>query len=45
MPTREIGLVNCVKSKQKSPAGPKALFTSDYFQKMRAYAEREHDDW
>lgn len=42
---REVGLVSCVKSKQAEPAVPKELYTSDYFQKMRGYAEREHDDW
>jgi len=39
------GLVSCVKSKKDEPATPKALYTSDYFQKMRAYAEQHHDDW
>lgn len=42
---REIGLVSCVKSKRETPAVPKDLYTSAYFQKMRSYAEREHDDW
>lgn len=42
---REIGLVSCVKNKQDEPAPPKELYTSDYFQKMRRYAEREHHDW
>lgn len=43
--TREIGLVSCVKSKRTEPATPKNLYTSDYFDKMRSYAERHHDDW
>jgi hypothetical protein len=43
--TREIGLVSCVKTKQDEPAPPKNLYTSDYFDKMRSYAERYHDDW
>jgi len=43
--TREIGLVSCVKSKQDSPAKPRYLYTSDYFQKMRSYAEENHDEW
>jgi len=43
--TREVGLVSCVKSKRDEPAVPKDLYTSAYFEKMRAYAEREHDDW
>lgn len=42
---REVGLVSCVKSKRAEAAVPKDLYTSSYFQKMRAYAEREHDDW
>jgi hypothetical protein len=41
----EIGLVSCVKTKQDSPAPPGELYTSDYFQKMRAYAEQHHDEW
>lgn len=41
----EIGLVSCVKSKQNEPANPKNLYTSDYFQKMRSYAEQYHDEW
>lgn len=43
--TREIGLVSCVKSKRDEPAVPKNLYTSPYFDKMRSYADREHDDW
>ena len=42
---QEIGLVSCVKTKQEEPAIPKDLYTSDYFQKMRAYAETHHDEW
>lgn len=42
---REIGLVSCVKSKQTESASPKDLYTSSYFEKMRAYAEQYHDDW
>ncbi len=42
---REIGLVSCVKTKQDSPAKPRDLYTSDYFQKMRSYAEENHDEW
>ena len=41
----EIGLVSCVKTKQAVPATPKDLYTSPYFEKMRAYAEQYHDDW
>lgn len=43
--TREIGLVSCVKSKRDEPAKPRELYTSAYFEKMRAYAEQEHDEW
>lgn len=43
--TREIGLVSCVKTKRNEPATPKNLYTSDYFDKMRSYAEQHHDDW
>lgn len=42
---REIGLVSCVKKKRDEPATPKELYTSDYFRKMRSYAEQSHDDW
>jgi len=41
----EIGLVSCVKTKRDEPAIPKELYTSDYFEKMRSYAEQYHDDW
>jgi hypothetical protein len=43
--SREIGLVSCVKSKQENAAIPKNLYTSDYFHKMRRYAEQTHDEW
>jgi len=43
--TREIGLVSCVKTKRDEPTVPKDLYTSDYFKKMRTYAEQYHDDW
>ena len=43
--TREIGLVSCVKTKRDEPATQKNLYTSDYFEKMRSYAEQYHDDW
>ena len=41
----EVGLVSCVKTKRDEPAAPKNLYTSDYFEKMRSYAEQYHDDW
>jgi len=43
--SKEIGLVSCVKTKRDEPATPKNLYTSDYFEKMRAYAEQNHDEW
>lgn len=42
---RDIGLVSCVKSKRDEPAPPRDLYTSDYFEKMRRYAEKHHDEW
>ena len=42
---KEIGLVSCVKTKREEPATPKQLYTSHYFEKMRAYTEQYHDDW
>ena len=42
---REIGLVSCVKTKRDEPTTPNDLYTSDYFEKMRSYAEQYHDDW
>jgi hypothetical protein len=41
----EIGLVSCVSSKRDTPAPPRDLYTSPYFEKMRAYADSHHDDW
>ncbi|WP_368276502.1 DUF6884 domain-containing protein [Halocatena pleomorpha] len=43
--TLEIGLVSCVKTKQDSPAIPRDLYASSSYQKMRLYAEKEHDEW
>jgi len=43
--TPEVGLVSCVKTKQDSLTKPKELYTSDYYRKMRSYAEKEHDEW
>ena len=43
--SKEIGLISCVKTKRDEPATPKNLYTSDYFEKMRAYAEQNHDEW
>lgn len=33
------------KTKREEPTTPKELYTSDYFRKMRAYAEHHHDEW
>jgi hypothetical protein len=41
----EIGLVSCVKTKRDETATSKNLYTSDYFEKMRSYAEQYHEDW
>lgn len=41
----EIGLVSCVAQKRDEPARPKDLYRSDYFRKMRQYAEQIHDRW
>lgn len=41
----EIGLVSCVDTKREGPAPPRELYISDYFRKMRSYAEEQHDDW
>lgn len=43
--TQEIGLASCVKTKRDESATPKDLYTPDYFEKMRSYAEQHHDDW
>jgi hypothetical protein len=43
--SEQIGLVSCVKTKRDEPATPKDLYTSDYFEKMRAYAEQHHGEW
>ena len=42
---RKIGLVSCVKMKRNEPVMPKDLYTSNYSQKMRAYAETHQDEW
>lgn len=41
----EIGLISCVKTKRDEIAAPRYLYTSPYFEKMRDYAEQNHDDW
>lgn len=40
-----ITLVGCVKSKLKTPAKARDLYTSSYFAKMRDYAERVAGRW
>jgi len=42
---REVGLVSCVKTKREEAAVPRDLYISAYFEKMREYAENEHDEW
>lgn len=42
---REIGLISCVKSKRNHATVPRDLYTSEYFSRMRRYAEQEHDEW
>ncbi|AEN07188.1 hypothetical protein Halar_3603 [halophilic archaeon DL31] len=42
---RKIGLVSCVKTKCDEPTTPRNLYTSPYFEKMRDYAEQNHDEW
>jgi hypothetical protein len=39
----EIGLVSSVKTKRNEPTTSKELYTSDYFDKMRSYAEQYHE--
>ena len=42
----EIGLISCTKSKRNQPAQPQELYMeSPLFRKVRAYAERVHDEW
>ncbi|MBX0303724.1 DUF6884 domain-containing protein [Haloarcula salinisoli] len=43
--SQEIGLVSCVKTKRDEPDAPRNLYTSPYFEKMRDYAEQNHDEW
>ena len=42
---REVGLVSCVKTKREEAVVPRDLYISAYFEKMREYAENEHDEW
>ena len=43
--TRNVVLVGCVKSKRRNGAPAKDLYTSDYFFKMRTYAEATGAPW
>lgn len=43
--TADVVLIGCVKSKQAHAAPAKDLYTSDYFAKMRAYAESTGKPW
>ncbi|WP_261773872.1 DUF6884 domain-containing protein [Rhodococcoides corynebacterioides] len=44
-PQADVVLVGCVKSKRPEGALAKDLYTSDYFAKMRAYAESTERPW
>lgn len=44
-PAADVLLVGCVKRKRASGASAKDLYTSDYFAKMRAYAESTGKPW
>lgn len=44
-PPADIVLVGCAKSKRPHGAAAKDLYTSDYFSKMRAYAESTGRPW
>ncbi|KGN37505.1 DUF6884 domain-containing protein [Knoellia subterranea] len=41
----DVVLIGCVKSKLDQGAAAKDLYISDYFLKMRAYAEASHRPW
>lgn len=43
--SHDVALISCVKSKQEEAAQPRNLYTSAYFEKMRAYAEQEYEKW
>lgn len=45
LPQRDVVLVGCVKSKRDAGALAKDLYTSDYFVKMRTYAEATGLPW
>lgn len=45
LPDRDLVLVGCVKSKRAFGAPAKDLYTSDYFVKMRTYAEATGLPW
>lgn len=45
MRTADIVLIGCVKSKLDVPAEARDLYTSDYFLKMRRYAEASNAPW
>lgn len=44
-PLADVLLVGCVKTKRDKGAPAKDLYTSDYFSKMRAYAENSELPW
>ena len=45
LPSADLVLVSCVKTKQKRSAQAKDLYISDFFKKQRAYAELRGLPW
>ena len=41
----KVGLISCVKKKQKGPLKAKELYNSPIFRKARSYAEKYYDKW
>lgn len=42
---KKVGLISCVKKKQKGPLKAKELYNSPIFRKARAYAEKNYAKW
>jgi hypothetical protein len=42
---RKVALVSCVKKKNPVPMPARELYSSNWFRKASAYAEREADEW
>jgi hypothetical protein len=45
MPNAKVALVSCVKTKRRTAAEARDLYTSSLFKGMRRYAERAADAW